>query len=59
MIPTAEKIAIIFLCALGVSGVAYGMRTDNDIIFVGGILCVVLGYLCIRRKLKHASQKRS
>lgn len=54
-----EKIAISFLCALGVFGVGYGMGTDNDVIFVVGILLVVAGYLSIRRKLKDALRKQS
>lgn len=58
MRPRTEKLTIIVLCVLGVSGVAYGMGADNDIIFVMGILFVIVGYLLIRRKLKHSVRKR-
>jgi len=43
---------ITLLCVIGLSAVGYGMIQDSDGVFVFGILCVIAGYLLIRRKLK-------
>ena len=47
-----EKGLIILLCILGFAGVFYGMVGDNNGIFVAGILCMIGGYLMIRKRLK-------
>jgi hypothetical protein len=43
---------ILALCLLGILSVVYGMIRESDGIFIFGILCVIGGYLLIRRKLK-------
>ena len=46
-----EKPVILFMCAVGILGLSYGMYRDNDVVFIGGLLFVIAGYLLIRRKL--------
>ncbi len=52
-----EKIIAIVICLLGVLGVAFGMAGDNNMLFIGGLVLVVAGYLIIRRKLKEYARK--
>jgi hypothetical protein len=47
-----EEIIATLSCILGVVGVAYGMSSGNDRIFIVGLLFIAGGYLIIRRKLK-------
>jgi hypothetical protein len=42
----------IFICTTGVVKVTYGIIKDNNLVFILGLLCVITGYLLIRRKLK-------
>jgi LPXTG-motif cell wall-anchored protein len=53
-----EKSIIVFLCAIGIACVAYGMGKENNAVFIVGLLLVIAGYLLIRRKLKGSVQKR-
>ena len=54
-----EKSLIILLCAVGLGGIFYGMVKDNDIVFVGGIICVIAGYLVIRKRLKDSIREKT
>jgi len=47
-----KKSTIVLICLVGVSGVAYGMLKDNDLIFIVGVLFVIGGYVLIRRKIR-------
>jgi general stress protein CsbA len=47
-----EKVYIIILCVVGLVAVSYGMITDNDVIFIIGIIFVIAGYLIIRIRIK-------
>jgi general stress protein CsbA len=47
-----EKAYIIILCVVGLVAVSYGMITDNDVIFIIGIIFVIAGYLIIRIRIK-------
>jgi hypothetical protein len=49
-----NKILIAALCFLGILSVGYGMIRDADGVFIFGILCVIGGYLLIRRKLQES-----
>ena len=40
------------LIIAGSAGVLYGMLQDNDVVFLAGLPCLILGYLIIRKKLK-------
>jgi hypothetical protein len=51
-VPMRYKYACGVLCALGLCGTAYGMEQRNHPVFVLGLLCVIAGYLWIRRYLK-------
>ena len=42
----------VFICAIGVVKVTYGIIKDNNLVFILGLLCVIAGYLLIRIKLK-------
>lgn len=53
-----EKSIIVFLCAIGMTCVVYGMGKENTIVFIVGLLLVIGGYLLIRRKLKKSVGKR-
>lgn len=59
MSPKTEKLTVISFCVLGVSGVAFGMVSQNDTVFVIGIVFVIFGYLFIRKKLKESVGKPS
>ena len=54
-----EKTIAIIICILGVSGVAYGMAEENDVLFIVGLFFVAGGYLIIRRKLKGNAQRQN
>lgn len=47
-----KPLASILLCASGFTGVIYGMARDHNGIFVIGILCLIGGYLIIRKRIK-------
>ncbi|MFC1580305.1 hypothetical protein ACFL4N_05270 [Thermodesulfobacteriota bacterium] len=51
---TRNRIFVIALCIIGIISLAYGMVMDSDGVFVLGIVCVIAGYLLIRRKLKES-----
>ena len=53
----SEKTIATLSCILGVFGVAYGMSSSKNAIFIMGLLFVAGGYLMIRRKLKGDAQK--
>jgi uncharacterized membrane protein len=53
-----QKILVLLLSFAGISGIFYGMRMDNNIIFVLGVILFVAAYLLIRRKLKEGMVKR-
>jgi len=46
-----KKSSTLLICMIGISAVAYGMLKDNNLIFIIGMLCVIGGYLLIRRKI--------
>ena len=52
-----EKSIIVFLCAIGISCVVYGMGKENNTVFIVGLLLVIAGYVLIRRKMKESVQK--
>jgi hypothetical protein len=41
----------------GCAGVLYGMLSDDDVVFLAGLPCLILGYLMIRKKLKEKSRR--
>jgi hypothetical protein len=47
-----SKSLIVFICAIGVVEVSYGIIEDNNLVFILGLLCIIAGYLLIRRRLK-------
>jgi len=49
-----NKTLIILICMIGVVAVSYGMLKDNTIIFIIGLICILTGYLLIRRKIKES-----
>jgi hypothetical protein len=56
--PFQQKIKTLFLCAIGISAVAYGMIKKNNPVFLIGIAFVIAGYLMIRKKLKESLRKK-
>ena len=56
---TRNKILIIVLCLSGIISVGYGVIMDSDGVFVLGIVCVIAGYLLIRRKLKESLREKN
>ena len=56
---TRKRILIIALCLSGIISVGYGMIMDSDGVFVLGIICVIAGYLLIRRKLKESLREKN
>ena len=54
-----NRIFIVALCLIGVILVGYGMILDSNGVFVLGIICVVAGYLLIRRKLKESLREHN
>lgn len=58
MTSSHEKSIIVFLCAIGITCIFYGMGKENNIVFIVGVLLVTAGYLLIRRKLKKSVGKR-
>ena len=56
---TRNKILIIVLCLSGIISVGYGVIMDSDGVFVLGIICVIAGYLLIRRKLKESLREKN
>jgi len=57
MISKHEKSIIVFLCAIGMFCIVYGMGKENNTVFIAGLLLVIAGYILIRRKLKESMQK--
>jgi general stress protein CsbA len=53
-----EKIVIILLCLIGLAAVSYGMITDNDVVFIIGIIFVIAGYVVIRKRIKKSIQEK-
>ena len=53
-----DKALIVFLCMAGILMVLYGMIKDNNVAFILGLLCVIGGYLRIRKKLKASIQDK-
>jgi 1,4-dihydroxy-2-naphthoate octaprenyltransferase len=51
-----EKILITLLCSLGILALGYGMAKENNPVFIVGLLCVIAGYLLIRRRLKYSDR---
>jgi len=47
-----SKYLSVFICATGIVEVTYGIIKDNNLVFIIGLLCVIAGYLLVRRKLK-------
>ena len=56
---TRKRILIIVLCLVGIVSVGYGMIVDSGGVFVLGIICVIAGYLLIRRKLKESYREKN
>jgi 1,4-dihydroxy-2-naphthoate octaprenyltransferase len=54
-----EKILTTLLCGLGILALGYGMAKANNAVFIVGLLCVIAGYLLIRRRLKHSDRQQS
>ena len=52
-----DKYVCAILCILGIVGIGYGMERPNHIVFILGLLCVIAGYLMIRRHLKKAARR--
>ncbi len=54
-----NKNLIILICMIGVVAVSYGMLTDNTLIFIIGLICILAGYLLIRRKIKESIRNKT
>ena len=54
-----NKTWIIVICLIGVVAVSYGMLADNAPIFIIGLICILTGYLLIRRKIKESIRNNS
>lgn len=52
-----NRTLISLICVIGIVAVPYGMLSDNDLIFIIGILFVIGGYLLIRRRIKEYVRK--
>jgi uncharacterized membrane protein YjjP (DUF1212 family) len=48
-----KKPFVIIICAIGILAVSYGMLAKNNLVFIIGIVCIIGGYLLVRRRLKH------
>ncbi len=53
-----EKALMIILCVVGPIIVSYGMITDNDVIFIIGIIFVIAGYLMVRIRIKKSIREK-
>jgi general stress protein CsbA len=53
-----EKIVIILLCLIGLAAVSYGMITDNDVVFIIGVIFVIAGYVVIRKRIKKSIREK-
>jgi len=47
-----KKALVISIGAVGILMVSYGMLAKNNPVFIIGIVCIIGGYLLIRRRLK-------
>ena len=47
-----SKLLVAFLCSIGILMVSYGMLAKNNLIFIIGLVCIIAGYLLVRRQLK-------
>jgi len=54
-----EKVLTVMLCVIGLSAVSYGMIKENHLVFIMGLVCVIGGYLLIRKRLKESIRDRS
>ncbi len=54
----SEKAITILLLIAGAAAVAYGMLTENNYVFIAGIIMVIAGYCLVRRDLKRWVEKR-
>ena len=52
-----NKILITLICAIGVAAISYGMLWNNNLVFIMGLLCVIVGYLLVRKNLKASIRK--
>jgi hypothetical protein len=53
-----NKIVIPVLWIIGAIAVCYGMVMDNDPVFIGGIICIIAGYVLIRKALSNSIKKK-
>ena len=54
-----ERGLTVFVCVAGILFVSYGMVRNDNAIFIIGIMCVIGGYLLIRKNLKASIRKRN
>jgi len=52
-----NKASICVICVIGIVTVSYGMLTDNNLIFIIGLVFVIGAYLLIRKRLKEYVRK--
>ena len=53
-----ERGLTVFLCLVGVLCVSYGMMNPNNVIFIIGIMCIIGGYILIRKNLKASIEEK-
>jgi hypothetical protein len=53
-----EKPVIILLFIFGALFLGFGIWTEGDLFFIIGLVCIIGGYLLVRRKLKQYLSKK-
>jgi hypothetical protein len=54
-----ERTVIVLLFIFGILGIAYGMWKERNLSFIVGLVCVIGGYLLVRRKLKQSVREKT
>lgn len=54
-----EKIVTILLFAFGVLFLGFGMWREGNLFFIIGLVCIIGGYLLVRRNLKEYIRKKN
>jgi uncharacterized membrane protein len=53
-----RKTLIALICTIGILAVSYGIRKDNNVIFVIGMLFAIGGYVLIRRRIRKSIRNK-
>ena len=54
-----ERVLTVLLFVFGILGVGYGMCKEQNLLFILGLVCLIGGYLLVRRKLKKSVIKNT